>query len=285
MKKFLIKCMLITVLYVALACHATVFATYEDISGHWAEETITKFVEKDYLNSGDSFFEPDLEITKGELATIVNRYFAYGLAVSQEDNLRIAEENGYLVNSEVAEKITREEVAILLCKTLSLTPIEEKSSFADDDIISVWAKGYVVALEKKDIMIGYPNHVYQPHKNITKAEFVTALNRCIGVGGADLEILNAKIDKLEIGTLETGNGKIKFVPIEDKVELKLGDSLTLALKVPEGVEEEKIKFEISNEEVIDFEKKLYIITALKYGMTEVKLQILDEIISFQVVVE
>ena len=225
MKKFLIKYMVITATFVALTCHATVWATYEDISGHWAEETITNFAEKDYFKSGDSFFRPDSEITKGELATIVNHYFAYGIAESEEENLKIAEENGYLTNSEVSEKITREEVAVLICKTLSLTPLEENTIFLDDDIISIWAKGYVAALMKEKIMIGYPNQSYQPRKNITKAEFVTVLNRCIGIGGGDLEIVDTEISKLEVGTFVAENGEIKFVPIGDKVNLNLGDNI------------------------------------------------------------
>lgn len=284
MKKFLIKYMLITALFVALTCHATVFATFEGIDGHWAEETIMEFVEKDYLSSGDFIFEPDSEVTKGEVATIINRYFAYGFTESEEENLKIATENGYLANSEVSEKITREEVAILICKTLSLSSIEESTTFSDDNEISLWAKGYVATLKKEKIVIGYPDNTFHPKKNITKAEFVTVLNRCIGVGGKDLEILDTETSKLEVGTFEAENGEIKFIPIDKKIELKSGDCITLALKIPGEIEEE-IKFDIIQSEIIDFDEEFYTITALQKGIAEIKIQTKEDNIGFQVVVE
>ena len=285
MNKFLIKITLIVTLFVSMTCHATVLATYEDISNHWAEETIVKFAEKGYLHSGDIEFLPDTEITKGELATIVNRYFSYGSAENEAENLKIAAVNGYLFNSDVSDKITREEVAIVVCKVLSLSPIDERTLFLDDQDISIWSIGYVRALEKKGIMVGYPNQTYIPQKNITKAEFVTVLNRCIGIGGTDLEIIETENNKLEVGTFSIENGEIKFIPIEEQISLKVGEEVQIALKLPQEVENNEIEFGITSEEIVVFDKETYLLSALRKGKAEMNIRIQEQNTKIKVFVE
>lgn len=285
MKKFLINYILTMLFLIIFTFNASVFATYVDIDGHWAEETITKFVEKEYLTSGDLYFEPDSEISKGELVTIVNRYFDYGLAETQEENMKIAIEKGYLAGDNGIEEMTREDVAILICKILSLSPIEAETTFIDDSDIDLWAKGYVVALEKQQIMIGYPDQSYKPHKNMTKAEFVTVLNRCVGIGGADLEIMDIETDKLEIGIFELYDGMMKFKAINEEIELNSGDIIMLALKVPEKLEDFDTIFEISNLDIIEFDKELYYLEALKEGEADINIIVGEEKITFKVIVK
>lgn len=283
MKKFLIKYNMIFILFVALTCHATVFAVYEDVNGHWAEKTITNFIEKGYISFEDDRFYPDAEVTRGELAKIVNRYFAYGIVESEEENMKIAVDNGYLTDNSTSEKMTREEFAILICKTLSLSPVEGESNFVDENDISFWARGYVIALEKQDIIIGYPDLTYQPQRNITKAELVTILNRCIGIGGADVELVESEITHLEVGILEMEEGRIQFSPIQEKINLHLDDSITLALK---GVGEiENIKFGMDSKDIIDFDQETYQITTLQKGTVEFKICSGEKTLSFQIVVE
>ena len=76
MRKNTLKMLIMSAIFVVLSFNMTVFAAFEDIDKHWAKENIQNFVQKGYINSGDSNFYPDSEITKGELSKIVNYYFA-----------------------------------------------------------------------------------------------------------------------------------------------------------------------------------------------------------------
>lgn len=247
----------------------TVLAVYNDITGHWAEETIIDFVEKEYLVEVEENFKPNEMITKGELATVVNRFFAYGKADSEEENLKIAMENGFLSNATVKEHITREEVAILICKVLSLEVSEKELSFQDKEKISIWAKGYVAAVEENGIMIGYPNLQFCPQKNITKAEMVTVLNRCIGIGGMDVELVKKDITNIEVGILQYDSGIIRVLPMEDVITMQVGESVVLAIKTPEEIKEEEIEFEISDSQLIAFDRESYEVSAMQTGEVEI----------------
>lgn len=285
MEKFLIKYILIIGLFFTINYQSIVYASFDDINGHWAEETIISFVEKEYITSVDSKFNPDSEIRKGEIATLINRYFDYGFIKNEEENLELTMQNGYLENSKTSEKITREEIAFLICKVLSLNPLDEKTSFMDDEMISKWAKGYVAALEKEKIMIGYLNQTYKPNKYITKAEFITVLNRCIGIGGADIEIVDTVNNNFEVGIFEFLSGEMKYKPIDNKLNLKIGDSILLAIKVPTGVEEEELKFDITIPNIIELDKNLLEITGIKNGNTEMKIEGNEYDFSFEIIVE
>lgn len=277
MYKNIMKMFIISVIFVALAYNTTVFAGYEDISDHWAKETIEKFEEKSFLNSGDNTFKPDEQITKGELALIVNRYFDYGFMDSFEDNIKLAEEKGYLSNAKVEQNITREEVSILICKLLSLDVIEgEESTFMDSNQISIWAKGYISRLEKDQILIGYPDMTFKPQNNITKAEFVTVLNRCTGIGGNDLELVDTDVSKIEIGIIEFEDDRTSINPIEEVISMNSGDEITIALMLPEGLEEDEIIIDIENDEIIAFDREMMTIVALKEGKTKILFESKDE---------
>lgn len=285
MNKFFIKYSFLLILVVLFMSQTVVLAKYEDVKGHWAEDTINDFVEKGYLSSEEEYFYPDNSVTHGELASVMNRYFSYGITENDEENLELARENGYLMSDDSSQSITREEVAVLICKALSLAPVEEESTFLDAVDISSWAKGYVVALEKQEIMIGYPNQKYLPSKNITKAEFVTVLNRTVGVGGSDLDIIETEDGALSIGVLEMENGEIRFCPIEEELSLKEGDVVVLALRLPTEEMEEQIAFFIGTDDVVEFEQETYQLKALNCGTTEFQVSLEDEKISFQITVE
>lgn len=299
MRKNIIKILIMVAIFVIFVCNMTVFATFKDIDNHWAEETIKEFVEKGYIEENEENFEPDEEIEKGELTSIVNHYFSYGETSSDDENLKLAEEKGYLFNSSAEEKITREEVAILICRILSLSPNEngnteytkessgedisllkitdENSKFVDSDKISEWAKGYVYALENEKIIIGYPDMEYKPQKNITKAEFVTILNRCIGIGGNDLELIDSEIEAIDVGIFEYEEGKTIVKSIIESIEIKLGDEIVLALMLPENIDEEEVTVEIANENIAKFDKELCVLYGLEKGTTEITFKSKNEV--------
>lgn len=288
MNKNIIKMLILVALFAVISFNMTVFATFEDIDNHWAEDTINKFIENDYIDNENNNFKPDSELSKGEMATMINRYFAYGSIASQEDNLKLAEEKGYLFNAQKDDCITREEIAVIMCKVLSFEPSENTNkSFIDDNKFSVWAKGYVYTLADKEIIVGYPDMEYKPQKNITKAEFVTLLNRCIGSGGASLEIVESEVNNIQIGIFAYDEEQISIIPIEDIVTMSSGDKLDLAITIPEGIEEEGISLNIEGCDVVDLEEDCYRLIALKQGEARVFCKSLkgDYVFEFKVIVE
>lgn len=286
MKKNLFKTLILVASFLIVTFNITVFATFEDINNHWASETINSFVEKEYITNEEMDFYPDSEITKGELVGIVNKFFAYGITDSLEENLIIAKQKGYLSNANPEDCITREEIAILICKILSLEISNENEDFfIDSKDISEWAKGYVNALVKENIILGYPDNSLKPQQNITKAEFVTVLNRCIGIGGNDLEFIEEEQMVIEVGVLEYTDGKTVIKPINDSVMVYSGDKIQLALMLPENQDEENVIVEILDEKVVEVDTELYILTALSCGTTNITFKTENSSFSFFVEVK
>lgn len=289
MRKFLLNIAIIVAIFIGVTCSAISFATFNNIENHWAKDVINDFAEKGYINSESGNFEPDAEINKGELTVITNAYFDFSADSSVAENLKIAEEKGYLFNAVSEEKITREEVAILICRVLSISPSIETSNsgdylYADDSEISEWAKGYVYALKEKDIIIGYPSLEYKPQKNITKAEYVTVLNRCIGIGGG-LELVDTEIENIDVGIMAYEDGEIVINLIGETLEINVGDEHTVAMVIPEDVEEDVI-FEIVDDSIVSYDEELDVLCGLQAGITKMTFKSQDEKYekSFEIVV-
>lgn len=265
MKK-LYKFLIISIIFVLILFNMTVFAN-EDIieSKHWAQDVMSEFISKEYIISDVLSENLDNEITKGEMTEIINKFFSYGSGESRDENLKIAEQKGYLYNSKVDEKITREEVAVLICKVMSLTAIEESSmEFIDDNEIAVWSKGYVYSLVKEGIIVGFPDQSYKPQKNISVAEFITILNRCTGIGGSDFELIDTELTNIEVSVLDSSDGMITLLPIDKSITMVVGDKINLAIALPIDCESELV-IEAENKEIIEFIEEFSSLSALKKG--------------------
>ena len=46
---------------------------YKDVGGHWAENAIATWTERNVLNGYNEMFRPDDTITRGEMAVILDR--------------------------------------------------------------------------------------------------------------------------------------------------------------------------------------------------------------------
>jgi len=287
MKKIALKIVLIMcIIFLSNIDYSVVNATSEDNVEHWAHDVIESFIEKSYILEEVTTFEPNGFIPKGDAAGIINRFFGYVEVKSGDtiDDMEIARENGYFQNSLPTDTITREEIAVVVCNLLSIAPIEEyESLFTDSEDISIWARGYVKALEKENIIVGYPDQMYRPQKNITNAEFITILDRCIGLGGNDLNFIDREITNIEIGILISEDDVIKVEPIEEFIEMNSGDKINFAVALPEDVEE--FEYIIENDEIVEIDEEFCILTAIKSGETVVTLKNEKYETSFQVLIE
>ena len=167
--------------------------TFNDIDGHWAKNAIIDFATKGYINGyGDGTFKPDNSITRAEFVKILNKAFGY-TNVGKENfsdvnpsdwyyndiciGVNAGYINGYEDNTFKPDKqITREEASKIIATALNLKG-DGNLNFKDSSEISNWAKPYVDALSDNNIINGYEDNTFRPHKNMTRAENVTILSR------------------------------------------------------------------------------------------------------------
>ena len=188
MKKLLKLCLLISI-YVVVLSSAT-FASFEDVEGHWAEKEINEFRESNFVEGyEDGLFKPDREITRAELAKIINSYMRYEVSGEWKSaNLEMAKEKGYLTTGKADDKISREEAFVVFARLMQLDNVEYEVSYNDSDSIDAWALPAIKSLSSVKYIKGYPDNSLRPLQNITRAEVVTILYGYTGIGGVDIDV-------------------------------------------------------------------------------------------------
>jgi len=186
---------LLLVLSLVFSLMPAVFAraAESDYAGHWAEETIDKWL-KEGLISGfpDGTFRPDEGVTRAQIAVLVNAAFGFvdAAEIAYDDvppgawyarDVAAAVQAGYLKGYSEHEMrpeqpVTRQEAATVLARLLSL-PADEEAADAYKDAIPEWSKGSVGAVTKAGFMQGYPDGTFQPKRTVTRAEALVILDR------------------------------------------------------------------------------------------------------------
>ncbi len=190
------KLSLALVLTMALGSVNTVSAkTFTDTQGNWAENQIDEWSDYNVLGGyTDGSFRPEGYITRAELAAMVDKIMHYQVegenvysdvkadAWYTSAILKNAEAGNLVTDGDTVnpnEFISRQEVAVVICNALDIEAVETNTTFADDDLIADWAKGYVAALEQAGYINGRPGNHYAPTENITRAEVVTLFDNII----------------------------------------------------------------------------------------------------------
>ncbi|MEI7885540.1 MAG: S-layer homology domain-containing protein, partial [Clostridia bacterium] len=176
---------------------ANVFAaTSSDISGHWAQATIQKWVDQGIIKGyADGTFRPENNISRAEFMTLVNGIFGYTEKVATTYSDVSADDwyadvvtkaaaagyiNGYPDGTMRPDKpITREEAATIIMKINKLMENEEAASKFTDASTLAWSKGAVGSVYFSGIMNGYPNGSFQPRNFIKRGEAVFALDKSL----------------------------------------------------------------------------------------------------------
>jgi peptide/nickel transport system substrate-binding protein len=179
-----------------------------DLSGHWAEQIIGQLVEKGFISGyPDGTFKPDNPVTRAEfikiLSSVLGMVQKFGLDsqfsdVGQEDwffgYVMGAVSNGIVSGYpdgtfKPNAQITREEASKIVVKAKGIDetqiPSEELNSIlaslSDSNSISDWAKPFVAAAIKNELMKGDPSGAFRPLDPITRAEAATLGSRIIEV--------------------------------------------------------------------------------------------------------
>ncbi|HWP79579.1 MAG TPA: S-layer homology domain-containing protein, partial [Candidatus Acidoferrum sp.] len=168
-------------------------AAYTDTAGHYAQAAIEKWSDAGILTGDAGTFRPDAPITRGEMAVIIDRVMKFREKsentfsdLGQDfytDAVLKANAAGVMLGHDgmvrPADKITREDAAVMLGRALGVRESAAASAFSDAASVSDYAVGYVNALAAKGYIRGDQN-MYRPKSGITRAEVVTILNNAIG---------------------------------------------------------------------------------------------------------
>lgn len=169
---------------------------FKDMPNNWAKPALQRAVDADILRGSDGKIDPYGNLTKAELATIINRVFGIKIKTSlgkykdvsknawYRDELARAVRMGYIQgNNELLEPeklITREEAFTVLGRAFDLNgEFNNLFKFKDGHRVSNWAAYGTNGL----ITGGYLNGDYKnnlnPKKNITRAEFAQLMDNIV----------------------------------------------------------------------------------------------------------
>ena len=172
---------------------------FKDTLGHWAQSDIEAMAARGIVTgvTADTF-EPDRAITRAEFATLIVKalnlssnasagfsdvaedgwYYTY---VNAAANVGII--SGYDGQFRPDDRITREEMAVILCKAYAFL---EKSAgrggidrFSDKDAISGWAYDYVDEATTAGLISGMTADTFAPAENTTRAQAASVIKRLL----------------------------------------------------------------------------------------------------------
>lgn len=269
---------------------SSVFA-FSDTDSHWAKDSIQELAKTNIVKGyEDGTFKPDNNMTRAEVATIINRligatkesssyipdldrqsWYSQEIRKAMQSGIIKGDENGYVrANSYV----TREEVVVMLSRAFYFSCDEVlDNSFKDEDQISSWAKDSFFAFIKLGYINGYEDGSLRPKGNITRAEFITILQRifeCIGVSGIYEGTINGNLIVTEPSVV------LKNITISGDLIIAAGTTKTLKLNnvlvngnliLFEEIEENNIK--VNGETIKVYENETYVLGQYKnedYGI-------------------
>ncbi|MCM3714048.1 NEAT domain-containing protein [Alkalihalobacillus oceani] len=166
-----------------------------DIRGHWAEEAIRTLVEAGAVQGyGNGEFRPNNTVTRAEFAKILVE--AFDLTADTEvifpdtaqhwarEAVAVAAGAGIVTGYSEArfgpnDRITREQMAVMIARTLNVNAEQAALNFVDAGQIALWAKEAVATAESHQIIQGYPNNRFAPKGQATRAEAVTVIVKAL----------------------------------------------------------------------------------------------------------
>ena len=235
MKRKILSTIVALLLVVALLPMSILAASYTDTDGHWAEKSIDRWSAAGIVQGTGDAFAPDSDLTCAQLVTILAKLLRLPAAndAGFSDNLadawyydainRCAAAgilNGYADGTvRPNETISRARAMVMLARALGIEPAGTSvlNGYADAANVPDWARGYVAALLRADIVSGVSGSRLAALANITRAQFVTILDRAIAIY-ADEDGATVKADDVDgIIVVVAEDVQIKNAPAGTKV--------------------------------------------------------------------
>ncbi len=180
-----------------------------DIDGHWAEESVSKLVQKGVLNGyPDGTFRPDQSITRAELAKILS--VAYNFKTSDQLQFPDTKEHwakkyinaladnqiitGYPDgNFKPEAPVTRAEIVTMLTRLLKIGLAEEKYTLEFIPTFpelnkDYWAFNQIELASRLELLPGYFRPEFHPSRLASRADTAWMINKLL-----NLEIVRGKV--------------------------------------------------------------------------------------------
>lgn len=171
-------------------------AEFRDIAGHWAESVIVQLKNKGIIGGNGSYrFEPNRRITRAEAVSMLVRAFNPGRGGSAVFNdvpakhwahgaITRAVEAGWAAGYPEGKfgpdrSITREEMSVMLSRALQLRTVKPAKAPFNDVEQTRWSAGALTAMKQEKLIGGYPNAMFRPEQNASRAEFASMLIRSL----------------------------------------------------------------------------------------------------------
>ncbi|TJX12819.1 S-layer homology domain-containing protein [Tissierella creatinini] len=213
---------------------------FSDMPGDWSTEALQNAIKNGLLTGFDGKIMPKDNLTRAQMAAIINRAFGATGKASLEmfadvkagdwfyDDMAKAVSMGTFKGEgnklNPNAPITREEAFVVLVRALKLSSSDViPTGFVDSSYISTWAKNEVFSLINAGYVAGSNGYI-NPKNNITRAEFAKIMDNII------------KVYVKEAGehtTLSTGN-VIVNVPGVTLKDLTISGDLIVADGVGDG---------------------------------------------------
>jgi len=169
-------------------------ATPSDVQGHWAQSTLTKWVQEGKIKGyQDGTLKPNNPASRAELIVMINQ----ALQLQGDQNisfkdvtsnkwyysaLRTAVANHYIGGYEDQtfrpnQEVTREQLAVIVARLLQLTVSESALKYEDTKSLPVWSRGLIGAIVDSGIMSANAKGLFQPSKPATRAEVMVVMDR------------------------------------------------------------------------------------------------------------
>lgn len=166
--------------------------TASDLSGHWAENVITEWMDYGIINGyEDGTIRPNNKITRAEMTAMLDRVMDYQTKADNTfSDLSDSWYTDVILKANAAgvisgypdgtvkpdATITRQEAVAMFSRVLSLdTKNAPEATFTDNADVADWAKDAVNAMAAADYIHGSDGQ-FRPNDGITRAEVVTILN-------------------------------------------------------------------------------------------------------------
>ena len=180
-----------------LTLGAAAKGTYSDTQGTWAEAAIERWSGYGMIQGNNGKFDPNGELTRGQMATMLTRLLKLAAAESAgfsditdetwcADTVNRCAAAGIMLGNNGKAMpnapITRQEAMVMLARALGVAPVTDTKAlakFADADKAGTFAQGYLAALVEAGIVKGTAEGKLDPLSNITRAEMVTIVDRLI----------------------------------------------------------------------------------------------------------
>ncbi|ANY69083.1 hypothetical protein BBD42_23315 [Paenibacillus sp. BIHB 4019] len=176
-------------------------APFTDMQKHWAKPAIERLYAMNALNGyPDGSFHPQGEMTRAEFAILIVKVL--GIKADEgpsfddmnshwaEDAVRAAAKLGLVEGMNTRtfgpnEKITREQMAVILARVFQLnTDSTKNASFSDNADISPWALGSLNALVELRAIQGYKDGYFRPLQAVSRAEAAEVIVRLLDIQAA-----------------------------------------------------------------------------------------------------